>query len=267
MTAERDFTTLRVERQGPVMMATLNRPQAGNAINVVMARELLAASIIAACDTEIRAVLLCSDGKTFCAGGDLGAFAKAGQDVSSLISEEAALFHAAIARLARMNKPLVTAVQGFAAGAGLSLALLGDIVIAGEEAQFTLAYTAIGMTPDGGASWLLPRLVGLRKAQHLILTNAHLSAQQALDIGLVTKVVPDTELNRAAQEQARELAEGPTQAFARTRALLLSAYEESLETHLDHEARSIVASVAGEDGREGIAAFLGKRPPAFGGRS
>ncbi|GGD82699.1 hypothetical protein GCM10010990_35910 [Croceicoccus mobilis] len=145
--------------------------------------------------------------------------------------------------------------------------MLGDIVIAGEAAQFTLAYTAIGLTPDGGASWLLPRLVGMRKAQHLILTNARLSAQQALEIGLITQLVPDADLEAMAVAQAGQLAEGPTRAFARSRALLMGAYAEGLETHLEREAKSIASCAAGEDGREGIGAFLGKRAPSFKGQS
>jgi len=232
-----------------------------------MSRELLLAAIACDRDPAIRAVLLRSEGKLFCAGGDIGGFSGAGDKMSDLISEETAYLHAAVARFARMDKPLVTAVQGFAAGAGFSLAMLADIVLAGEAAQFTLAYTGIGLTPDGGASWLLPRLVGLRKAQELILTNARLSAEEALEIGLVTQVVANAELDAAARAWAVRLAAGPTKAFAHSRALLLSAFGKTLETHLEHEARGIVGCAAGADGREGIAAFLAKRKPDFGGQS
>lgn len=259
------YETLKFERDGAVAVVTLNRPRAGNAIDVAMARELMDVAIVCDRDSAIRAVLLRSDGKLFCAGGDVGAFADAGDKMPALISEETAYLHAAIARLARMDKPFVTAIQGFAAGAGFSLAMLADIAIAGEAAQFTLAYTGIGLTPDGGASWLLPRLVGLRKAQEMILTNSRLSAAEALAAGLVTQVVPDTELDEAARAYARRLASGPTKAFARSRELLLSAYGENLETHLERESRGIVNSAAGADGQEGVAAFLGKREPAFSG--
>lgn len=262
-----NYANLRFERDGSVAIITINRPQAGNAIDIPMAHELLHAAIACDCDAGIRAVLLRSEGKLFCAGGDVGAFAGAGDKVPDLISEETAYLHAAVARFAGMDKPLVTAVQGFAAGAGFSLAMLGDIVIAGKAAQFTLAYTAIGLTPDGGASWLLPRLVGLRKAQQLILSNARLSADEALDIGLLTDVVADEALDDAGRDWARRLAAGPTKAFARSRALLLAAYGETLEKHLERESRGIVASAGGADGKEGIAAFLEKRPPAFTGLS
>jgi 2-(1,2-epoxy-1,2-dihydrophenyl)acetyl-CoA isomerase len=258
---------LRIEREGAVVVLTLNRPRAGNALDLVLSRALMNAAIACDQDATVRAVLLRSEGKLFCAGGDLGAFARAGDKVPDLISEETAYLHAAVARLARMDKPLVTAVQGFAAGAGFSLAVLGDIVLAGKAAQFTLAYTAIGLTPDGGASWLLPRLVGLRKAQQLILTNARLSADEALAIGLVTEVAADDALDGVARGWAQRLADGPTRAFARSRALLLSSFGETLETHLELESRGIVASAGGVDGKEGIAAFLARRDAAFCGLS
>jgi 2-(1,2-epoxy-1,2-dihydrophenyl)acetyl-CoA isomerase len=180
--------------------------------------------------------------------------------------EETALLHAAITRLARMQKPLITAIQGFAAGAGFSLAMLGDIVLASRSAQFTLAYTGIGLTPDGGTSWLLPRLVGLRRAQAMILLNPRLSAEQALTEGLVTEVVEDDLLYERAHAIARELAAGPSKAFGRVRELLLTSLNETLETHLEREAREISASAATKDGREGISAFLEKRTADFVGR-
>ncbi|MET0363783.1 MAG: enoyl-CoA hydratase/isomerase family protein [Sphingobium sp.] len=261
------FQTLRFERAGAVAVITIDRPQAGNAIDVAMSRELMNAAIACDRDAGIRAVLLRSEGKLFSAGGDIGAFSDVGEKVPDLISEETAYLHAAIARLARMDKPLVTAVQGFAAGAGFSLAVLGDIAVAGKAAQFTLGYTGIGLTPDGGASWLLPRLVGLRQAQRLILTNARLTAEEALAIGLVTEVVEDVALNTVARGWAERLAAGPTMAFARCRDLLLGTFAETLETHLEREARGIVESAAGADGRAGIAAFLAKRKPEFSGQS
>lgn len=261
------FSTLRFAREGAVAVITLSRAQAGKAIDLTMSRELMNAAIACDRDEGIRAVLLRSEGKLFCAGGDIGAFADAADGISSLLSEETAYLHAAVARLARMDKPLVTAVQGFAAGAGFSLAVLGDIAIAGRAAQFTLAYTGIGLSPDGGASWLLPRLVGLRQAQRLILTNARLTAEEALAIGLVTEVVADEELDAVACGWAARLASGPTQAFARCRDLLLGSFAETLETHLEREARGITQSAAGADGKEGIAAFRAKRKPEFTGQS
>ncbi|SCW90446.1 2-(1,2-epoxy-1,2-dihydrophenyl)acetyl-CoA isomerase [Sphingobium faniae] len=260
-----DFTTLRFERDGAVAVIAINRPQAGNAIDVTMSRELLHAAIACDRDDSVRAVLLRSEGKLFSAGGDIGAFVGAGDKMPDLISEETAYLHAAVARLARMDKPLVVAVQGFAAGAGFSLAMLGDIVMAGKAAQFTLAYTAIGLTPDGGASWLLPRLVGYRKAQEMILLNRRFGAQEALDIGLLTQVVEDEDLLTRALEIAHQLAAGPTRAFGRCRDLMLGCFGETLETHLEREARGIVASAGERDGKEGVRAFLAKAKPEFTG--
>jgi len=252
-------------REGAVAIVSLNRPSAGNALDVATAKAFIEAAIAVDCDNSVRAVLLTSNCKLFSAGGDINGFAGAGDKAPDRISEETAYLHAGIARFARMDKPLVVAVQGFAAGAGFSLAMLGDIVIAGDAAQFTLAYTAIGLTPDGGASWLLPRLVGLRKAQEMILLNTRLTAPEALTAGLVTRVVPDAELASEAMKAAQTLANGPTKAFARSRALLLASFGETLEAHLEEEARGIVQCAAGADGKEGIAAFLAKRVPEFRG--
>ena len=257
---------LQISRDGTVAVLTLNRPKSGNAIDVQMAKALLAAAIECDCDSTVRAVLINARGKQFSVGGDLNSFAVANDRTPQLISEETAYLHAAVARLARMDKPIVIAVQGAAAGAGFGLSILGDIVIAGEAAQFTLAYTAIGLTPDGGASWLLPRLVGLRKAQEMIFMNTRLNALEALDTGLVTRVVPDAALDAEARATAHALAAGPTRAFSRSRDLLLASFGETLETHLERESRGIVRSVAGPDGKEGISAFLSRRRPEFQGQ-
>jgi 2-(1,2-epoxy-1,2-dihydrophenyl)acetyl-CoA isomerase len=166
-----------------------------------------------------------------------------------------------MARFARMNKPLVTLVNGPAAGAGVSLAALGDIVLASRAAHFTLAYTAIGLTPDGGSSWLLPRLVGLRRAQELVLTNRRLSADEAADWGLITRAVDD--LEAAGEELIAQLAKGATTALGGARRLLLSSFGATFETQMETEARSIADHSRTPAAREGISAFIEKRPPAF----
>ena len=259
-------TTLVRETLGSVAVLTLNRPRQGNSLDIDLSRQLMEQAIACNCDPEIRAVILKAEGKFFCAGGDVPFFAEAGENLPHVLLEETALLHAAITRLARMQKPLITAIQGFAAGAGFSLAMLGDIVLASRSAQFTLAYTGIGLTPDGGATWLLPRLVGLRRTQAMILLNPRLSAEQALTEGLVTEVVEDDLLYERANAIARELAAGPSTAFGRVRELLLTSLNETLETHLEREAREISASAATKDGREGISAFLEKRTADFVGR-
>ncbi|MCP3732096.1 enoyl-CoA hydratase-related protein [Sphingomonas sp. MG17] len=257
------FDTLRLEREGAVAVLSLNRPDVGNAINLAMARDLLLAAIACDQDQAIGAVLLRADGPMFCVGGDVMAFANAGDSVGTLILEEIAFLHAAVSRLLRMDKPLVVAVHAPAAGAGMSLAMMGDIVIAGQAANFTMAYTRIGLSPDGGASWLLPRLVGLRRAQALIFENQKVSAREAVEIGLVTQVVDDASLMQVALDGATRLAHGPTGAFAATRDLLLGSYGESVEVHLEHEARRIANNIMSAHGQEGVAAFVEKRQPVF----
>lgn len=258
------MAALTLTRQDAVAVLQLNRPEQGNAINPEMAAQLLDAAAECDSDDKIRCVLLTGTGKLFCGGGDLNSFADAGQDVRRVVSQQAALFHAAISRLARMAKPLVVAVNGPAAGAGLSLAALGDLVLAGARAHFTVGYSSVGFSPDGGATWLLPRLIGLRRTQELMLTNRRVQASEAVEIGLATRVVEDADLMAEALATAQSLAAGPTRALGRTRSLLLRSHDTSLETQLELEARCLAESAADDEGREGIAALLGKRPAQFG---
>jgi 2-(1,2-epoxy-1,2-dihydrophenyl)acetyl-CoA isomerase len=164
-----------------------------------------------------------------------------------------------------MRAPLVIAVNGTAAGAGMSLAITGDLVLAADSAKFTMAYTAAGLSPDGSSSYFLPRLVGLRRAQELLFTNRRLSAAEALDWGLVTQVVTDGELAETAQTLATRLAAGPTSAYGMVKSLLIDTYDTSLEGQMELEGRGIADMAAGPDGLEGIAAFVNKRTPAFTG--
>jgi 2-(1,2-epoxy-1,2-dihydrophenyl)acetyl-CoA isomerase len=165
-----------------------------------------------------------------------------------------------------MAAPLVVAVNGTAAGAGFSIAISGDLVVMAESAKLTMAYTAAGLSPDGSSTWFLPRLVGMRRAQELMLTNRRLSAAEALEWGLVNQVVPDAELAATAGALAKQLASGATRAFGTVKSLLASTFSESLETQMELEARGIAAMAGGADGREGIEAFVAKRAPKFSGR-
>ncbi|NNM00611.1 MAG: enoyl-CoA hydratase, partial [Gammaproteobacteria bacterium] len=174
--------------------------------------------------------------------------------------------HAAIARFTRMNAPVIMAVHGAAAGAGMSLICGGDIVIAARAAKFTMAYTAIGLPPDGGGSYFLPRVVGLRRAQELILTNRRLSADEALDWGLVTEVVADDALAERAGALAANLASGPTLAYGAAKRLLADTLSNTLETQMELETRAIAGAAAGEDSAGAIQAFLAKQKPTFSGR-
>ena len=262
-----DFETLRFEVVEGVARITLARPADANAIDLVLAQELLAAAARCDGDRGVRAVLVSGEGRFFCSGGDLGAFRRAGPEgMSPLIKEITTHLHAAISTLARMRAPVVVAVNGTAAGAGMSLACAGDLALAARSARFTLAYTRVGLAPDGSSTFFLPRLVGVRRTLDLLLTNRTLSAEEALAWGLVNRVVEDDALAREAFDMARCLAAGPTQAFAHAKRLVLDSLGESLETQMELEARAIADAARTADAREGMAAFFEKREPRFHGR-
>lgn len=245
---------------------TLNRPDAGNALTPDLAKALLDAALTCRNDPTVRAVLMTGTGKNFCVGGDLRTFHGAGDGLYAVMMETTTYLHAACSHLARMDAPLVIAVQGAAAGAGISIALLGDLVYAADSAFFCMAYTAAGLSPDGGSTFLLPRVVGLRRAQELTLTNRRLTAAEAVDWGLATKALPDEEVLAAAEAQAKVLAKGPTRAYGRARRLLIGSFENTYETQMEAESVAISTSGSEPDGQAGIKAFLNKENPTFSGR-
>jgi 2-(1,2-epoxy-1,2-dihydrophenyl)acetyl-CoA isomerase len=254
---------LLVERTGSIVRLTLHRPDVGNAIDMAMARALLDVAIVCDTDPSVRCVVLTGAGRMFCVGGDISDFASAGDSRSAFLSELATTLHAAVTKLARMSKPLLVLANGPAAGAGLSLVLLGDLVLAAASAHFTAAYTAIGLTPDGGMTWLLPRLVGLRRAQEMILTNRRISAGEAALVGIATRVVSDADLAAEGETMAVSLARSAVEALGSSRRLLNGSYATGLETQMELEARSIAAAGMGRESQEGIAAFAAKRQPQF----
>jgi len=257
------YKTLKFESGGGVATITLNRPDAHNVLNADMVRDLMEVSLICADDAAVRAVLLTAEGKAFCAGGDLVSFAQAGEAVSRHITEMTTYLHTACSRFARMDAPMVVAVNGVAAGAGLSLAAMGDFAIAASSAKFTSAYTGAGLTPDGSCTWFLPRLMGLRRAQELIFTNRVLSAKEAQEWNLINRVVDDSDLRDEAVAVATKLADGPTGAFGKVKQLLQYSAIDSLEGQMEREARTIAAAASLPEGQEGIHAFLEKRRPNF----
>jgi 2-(1,2-epoxy-1,2-dihydrophenyl)acetyl-CoA isomerase len=256
--------TVLLERDGAVARITLNRPEVGNALDLPTAHALMEAVIACDEDDAVRCVLLTGAGRLFCVGGDVAAFAQAGDQLPAFLKEITVYVHAAVARLMRMDKPVVTAVNGAAAGAGVGLAILGDIALAAPRAQFALAYGALGLSPDGGSTWLLPRLVGLRRAQELCLRNRRVTAEEAAAMGLVTRVVEGDLMNEA-MDVARDLARSATPALGVTRRLLLDSATASLEAQLDAESRGIASLARTAQGKEGVAAFLEKRAPDFTG--
>ena len=260
------FKTLLFDIQDNVAHITLNRPEAVNAISIELARELMIAIMRCDEDPVIRAVLITGAGSMFSAGGDLKSFAAQGENMPYHLKEVTTYLHVAVSHLVRMDPPAVAAVQGSAAGAGVSLACACDIVLAAESARFTMAYTRAGLTPDGGATYTLSRLVGLKRALELALTNRVLSAKEALDWGIVTRVVPEKDLIPEAKAFASQLAAGPTRALGAAKRLLHNGLTETLETQMKYESRSIAEMAGSADGREGIAAFLGKRAPNFKGQ-
>ena len=259
--------TLQFERDGPVAIVRLNRPDAANSLNTAMSEELLRVATHCDSSSEIRAVVLTANGKMFCAGGDLHAFAAQGEAMSEYIRYTTTGLHAAIARFARMNAPYIVAVNGMAAGAGFSIAITGDLVIAAESAKFTEAYTRAGVSPDGSSTFFLPRLIGHVRAMQLILMNDVLTAQQAREWGLVNEVVPDEKLISRALEIAHQLAAGPTLAFGETKRLIADSHSNSLETQMELETRAIAGLARhSEDARNAIVAFTKKQRAEFKGR-
>lgn len=260
------YETLEFEVNEPIATITLNRPDAANSLNKQMGDELLMVANHCASNPDIRAVILTAAGKMFCAGGDVSGFADA-ENPGELLRGITSGLHAAIQRFQRMDAPLVVAVNGIAAGAGMSIAISGDFVLAAESAQFTMAYTRIGLSPDGSSTYFLPRLVGILKAKELMIRNPLLTAAEALDLGLISEVVADDELMGVARALAGKLAAGPTLAYGEVKRLVADSLNSSLDAQLDKETRAI-ANLANqsEDARKGIAAFVAKEKAVYQGR-
>jgi len=258
------YETLEYEVGDGVGFITLAREEAGNAVNLVACQELAEVALEAQEDPAVRAVVLTGKGRMFCAGGDLGPMAET-DEPPKLLKRMTIHLHAAVAMFARMEAPVIAAVNGAAAGAGFSLVCAADLAIAAENAKFTMAYTAAGLTPDGSSTYFLPRIIGRRRSLELMLSNRVLSAQEAHDWGIVNQVVPKGESAKAAGELAARLAQGPTRAFGVTKKLVLETSDNSLESQMEVEGSSIARASATPDGKEGIAAFLAKRAPKFTG--
>ncbi|MBI4590596.1 MAG: enoyl-CoA hydratase/isomerase family protein [Candidatus Rokubacteria bacterium] len=260
------YQTLLFDVKDQVATITLNRPEAYNALNLPLASEFFHAVLEVDEDPEVRCVVVTGAGKAFCAGGDVKGFTDNLAKVGVLLKELTTYLHGAVSRLCRSPKPVIMGINGIAAGGGMSLALAGDLVIAAESARFTMAYSKIAATPDGSSSYFLPRLIGLRRALELHYTNRVLAAREALEWGLVSRVVPDAEFPQALAGLARELAQGPTLAFASAKRLFHQSTQESLETQMELEAQAIAASGKTEDFKTGVTAFAQKQTPTFKGR-
>jgi 2-(1,2-epoxy-1,2-dihydrophenyl)acetyl-CoA isomerase len=243
----------------------LNRPEAANALDVELLRALEHAVRSCRGDRRVRAVLLSGEGRNFCAGGDVHAFAAAGERLPEYLRKATAHLQAAAGGLLELEAPVIALVQGYAAGGGgFGLVCAADLVLAGQSARFMLGATRVGMAPDAGLSVTLSRIIGHRRALELALTDRELSATEALELGLVTRVVPDARLREDGDALARRLADGPTLALAATKRLLWEGISASIEDALREEARTVSALGATADAREGLAAVIERRPPRFG---
>ena len=258
-----------LRRDGPIATLTLDRPEALNALDATMVDALIAATGELAADDSVRVVVLGGAGKHFMAGGDIRFFAESLRDAPT--DRDAAFqriierVHASVERLARMPQPVIGRVSGAVAGFGLSLANACDLVFASEDAYFASAYLQLGVTPDGGGTYWLPRLVGARRAAQIMLLGDRFGAREAETLGIVNRVLPAGELDRAVDDAARRIAAGPTHAVRNLKRLLRESLGHSLSQQLRAEAQSFGQCAGTDDFAEGVAAFLAKRPPDFHG--
>ncbi|MFJ8819562.1 enoyl-CoA hydratase/isomerase family protein [Amycolatopsis thermoflava] len=245
--------SVRWELSGGVGRITLDRPDVSNAVDLPTA-QALAKAVTAAEADDVRVVLLTGAGARFCAGGDVRSFLAA-EKPSTYLHELATELEAALRRLSELPKPVVAEVQGAVAGAGLAFVLNADVVVAARSTKFRMAYSGIGLTPDCGVSYLLPRAIGTQRALELALTGRTLTAEEACGWGLVTEVVDDDALDDRAAELARTLAEGPAAAFGQAKRLIRSSFDVSRENSAADEAGTIAAAVAGSEAQRLIRRF------------
>ena len=254
-----------LRQNGGIAHVTLNRPDNLNTIDLAFTKRPLAVAGAISHDPNVRAVLIDGSGRSFCGGGDFKSFAAQGEALPQHLRDVTSQLHAALSVLARLNAPVVVAAHGAVAGAGIGLMAIGDLVIAAESAKIVFAYNAIGLSPDGGVSWLLPRLIGSRRTMELALTNRPVPAAEALQLGLVSRVVADDALATEAAAAVERLAAGPTRSFAATERLVNQSWSRTFDDQLAAESEAHSQSAATADGVEGLAAFLERRPPNFTG--
>jgi 2-(1,2-epoxy-1,2-dihydrophenyl)acetyl-CoA isomerase len=256
-------------RDGPVATLTLNRPASLNALDAAMMDALVAHTAAVAADDTLRCVVIRGAGKHFMAGGDIRHFAEqlalAPVDRRSRFTRTIERLHAAIEQLQRMPHPVVARVHGAVAGFGLSLLCACDLAIAADSSYFASAYRQLGLTPDGGLSYALPRQVGLKKAMEILLLGERFGADDALRLGLVNRVVPEAELDRATAAVVAAIVSGPVVAMRNGKRLIQQSLAQTLSAQLEAEAASFGACSATDDFVEGVRSFLDKRPPRFGG--
>jgi 2-(1,2-epoxy-1,2-dihydrophenyl)acetyl-CoA isomerase len=260
-----DYETIVLDREGAVARIAFDRPEAHNSLNERMVDELVEAAHDAVSDDDDRCIALTGNGPVFNTGADLTALSGDGSDESRLRTLAGGL-HEFVGQLVRAPKPVVTGVNGVAAGGGLGPAICGDVVLVAESARFEFAYPRIGLSADGGSTYFLPRLVGLRRAQELVFRDEPVGAGEAVDVGLATEAVPDDDLDDRLRDEADRLAEGPTTAYGETKRLLARSFDNGLEAQLADEGEVIAELTNTEDFSRGHAAFAGDDDPEFVGR-
>ncbi len=253
------MTSVLQEVSDGVAWLTLNRPDAANAIDFDLAEALFEALESVSRDPAVRCVVLNANGKLFCGGGDIAAFGPAPEARPDRIGALARSLHRSIEVIEALDKPLVTSIQGTAAGAGLVLAAVGDVVLASDRAKFHPAYLGIGLTPDGGTTWHLPRLVGERRAMEMLLCGQAMGAEEAASCGLITRAVTHEQLEDETRAVAARLAKAPSWALRRTRTLVKRGRTATLVDQLEVEAASIAQAAARPEAAAAITAFLGRR--------
>jgi len=258
------YQTLLVERKDAITTITLNRPEARNALDMTMRREVLAVLDEIEADAETRVVILTGAGGHFCSGGDVKSMRERHTAAEGRTRVEA--LNRMVLRLVNFPRPTLAMVDGYAVGAGTNLALCCDLIVASDRAKFGELFCKIGLAVDGGGTWLLPRLTGMARAKELVLTGEIIDAAEALRIGMINRVVPVGDLETVTRALAEKIAAGPPQALALDKHMLNRAAASDLATALDVEAYSQGLAIASEDHQTGVAAFFDKKPPRFTGR-
>ena len=251
------------QQHGQILEIALNRPEAYNALNLDVMIMLSNALASAVTDPAIKGIMLTGKGKAFCSGGDLKWISQQADDAGSILHRLAPQFHIAITEIRRMGKPVISAINGIAAGGGFSLALACDFRVMAESAVLRQAYTSSGLSIDGGGTFALPRLVGLAHALEIAAFDQPISSAQALAWGLVTKVVPDDKVVEEAISMMQGLAKSALHSFAWSKRLLMESFNNTLETQLELERQGISDCARHPNGQEGLKAFLEKRKPIF----
>jgi len=259
------FDYVILERSDCIGTIKLNRPEAQNALNVGIGEDVVKALELCTNDEDVRAVVITGAGKAFCAGGDVALFERS-EDISGSVDQVVVSLNRVVSSIRRTPKPVVAMINGVAAGGGISLAAACDMRVCGKSVKFKQAYTSIGLVPDGGWALSLPLLVGYGKAAELALLDPLLNADQALEYGLVNRVVEDADLVNVTYEIVSKIAEGPTASFALVKENLNHSLFGFLEQQLELERRGITMAGKSPDAKEGIAAFMEKRKAQFEGR-